>query len=44
MAKHLVFGSRLGIASTILRVSGIKMQFTLLLEKNNSSISLCRGE
>ena len=43
MAKHLVLGRRFGIASTILRVSGIKIHFTLLLEKNSSNISLVRA-
>eukprot|EP00986_Skeletonema_menzelii_P015590 scaffold12137_cov136-Skeletonema_menzelii.AAC.1 len=40
IAKHFIFGSRLGIAATILRFSGTKMHFKVPSEKNCSKISL----
>jgi hypothetical protein len=39
IAKHFVFDN-FGIATTIFRLSGIRMHFTSLLEKNCSRISL----
>ena len=44
IANDFVFGNRLGIASTIFRLSGTSIHFTSLLLKNNSRISLGRIE